>query len=311
MQGPIQPILVMPVYRGGERFERALGSLASTEHHFQRVVVSLNGPDGSTDVTALTDYRERAMKSGNPSKAEPIISGTELPWIPHQWFWLEYLERTGARPDDWILWFAHDDELRATGIERLVDTDGNWPLEPGSVYLGPWAMRGDEPDRLYDGPRDIPLESWTSFPVNGPHELPVTEWIAQQLEQPTYINMSGCIAQLRAFQQLRDFPIAKPGGMRIEMAIAAAPVHATVREFPEPVMITYGCAASDRTKYAKVARRDDRHLVAWLANYVARRPAGLGSIARAAGKVAHHHFSARRGRNLPEEDWRFRELVDP
>ena len=57
----------------------------------------------------------------------------------------------------------------------------------------------------------------------GPLRLPVAEWIAQQLEQPTYINMSGCITQLASFQALRGFPIAKPGGMRIEMATAAAP----------------------------------------------------------------------------------------
>lgn len=312
MAPSLQPILVVPVYRGGERFERALRSLRPSEQYFRRIVISLNSPQGSPDEDAVARYRGQAEADGSPSKIEVVQTGTELPWMPHQYFWLDHLERTGVQPDDWVYWFAHDDEVKPSGIAHLIDADGNWPLRQGTCYLGPWAMRHDEPDHLYDGPRDIDLESWTSFPVEGPQELPVAEWIAQQLIKPTYINMSGCITTLRSFQELRRFPIDKPGGMRIEMATAAAPHNVTVAEFPEPVVITYGCAASDRTKYAKVARKDDRHMVAWLANYLARHPSGIAPTAKAAAQVvaSYARVLTRRG-TLPEEDWRFREMVDP
>jgi len=307
VETPIQPILVLPVYRGGDRFKRALRSLRDSEQYFSRIVISLNSPSGSPDEDTVAEY-----KSQGPTKIEIIQSGTELPWMPHQYFWLSHLEKTGAKPDDWLYWFAHDDEIKPSGIARLIDADGNWPLEKGTIYLGPWGMRYDEPDKLYDGPIDTDVESWTSFPLQGPLRLPVGEWVAQQLEQPTYINMSGCITTLGSFQELRKFPIAKPGGMRIEMATAAAPRNLFVQEFPEPVIITYTCKVSDRTKYAKVVRKDDRHMVAWLANYVAHHPSAALPASRATAKVALGYLKmlTKKG-SLPEEDWRFRELVQP
>ena len=307
MGEPLQPILVMPVYRGGERFARALASLRGAEHYFRRIVVSLNGPAGSGDEQTLAAYRAQG-----PTKIEVVQTGAELPWMAHQYFWVGRLEASGVSPDDWIYWFAHDDEVKPSGIASLVDADGNWPLRPGTIYLGPWAMRHDEPDRLYDGPHDTDLESWTSFPIAGPQVLPVAEWIAQQLEQPTYINMSGCITTLRTFQELRDFAVTKPGGMRIEMAAAAAPHNLVVAEFPQPVIITYGCEASDRTKYAKVARKDDRHLVAWLANYALHHPSALRAFARASTAVAasYARVLTKRG-SLPAEEWRRRDIVGP
>ena len=307
VSGPLQPILVLPVYRGGAKFERALRSIRNAEQHFSRILISLNSERDSPDSQAVQAYLSHA-----DSKIEFIQSGTELPWMSHQYFWLEHLERTGATGDQWVYWFAHDDEVKASGITAITDADGNWPLQPGTIYLGPWAMRPDEPDRMYDGPTDIALESWTSFPIHGPLELPVAEWIAEQFIQPTYINMSGCITQLRSFQQLRDFRIQKPGGMRIEMATAAARFNLNVAEFPEPVVITYSCAASDRTKYAKVARQDDRHLVFWLLRYVAAHPRAALPLARACAIVLNYHLRYRlTGTGLQSEDWRYRTTVNP
>ena len=297
----------MPVYRGGAKFARALASVRGAEQYFRRIVISLNSPKGSPDEDTVAAY----LAEG-PSKVEVIQSGTELPWMPHQYFWLRHLEETCEGADTWVYWFAHDDALRPSGMSRIVDADGNWPLRRGDIYLGPWGMRYDEIDALYDGPTETDLQSWTSFPLAGPLELPVAEWIAQQLEQPTYINMSGCITSMSSFQALRDFPIAKPGGMRIEMATAAAPGNLRVVEFPEPVVITYTSKGSDRTQYAKVARKDDRHMVAWLANYVVRHPSAAIPTARATVKVGTDYLKvlARRG-SLPAEDWRFRENVGP
>jgi len=304
---PLRPTLVLPVYRGGERLKRSLASVRESEKYFDRIVVSLNSAQGSQDEATIAEY-----KSIGSTKIEVIQSGSELPWMAHQYFWLDYLESTGTKPDDWVYWFAHDDVVKQSGIANLVDEHGNWPLEQGTIYLGPWGMRYDEVDTLYDGPTDTDVESWTSFPLEGPLRLPVGEWIAQQLEQPTYINMSGCITTLGSFQQLRAFPLAKPGGMRIEMATAAAPRNLFVQELPEPVIITYTCKVSDRTKYAKVARKDDRHMVAWLANYVAHHPGAALPSARAAAQVALSYLKVMtKSGSLPAEDWRFRELVRP
>jgi hypothetical protein len=306
---PIQPILVMPVFRGGERFERALASLQGAAPFFRRIVISLNSSTDSDDRRTAEVFRSTYE---NPELIELISTGTELPWMEHQYFWVNYLESTGAQPTDWIYWFAHDDELRLTGIKEITNSECSWPLNQGTIYLGPWAMRHDEPDQLYNGPRDIDLESWTSFPINGPTRLPVAKWIGDQLVQPTYINMSGCVTTLNSFTSMREFRVEKPGGMRIEMATAAAPKNHFVQEFNTPVIITYGCEASDRTKYAAVARKDDKHLVAWLMNYTTKHPKAVITLAGSAVKVLGNHARARiNKKELPGEDWRYKETVKP
>jgi len=300
-----RPVLVLPVYRGGAKLRRALASVAPSAGFFRRIVVSLNGPVDSTDAKEVAGF-EAAHRTG----LEAIKTGAELPWMQHQYFWLDHLERTGEDASTWITWFAHDDQLRPAGLAALVDQDGNWPLEPGTCYLGPWGMRYDPPGGLYDGPADAPLESWTSFPLEGPLRLPVAEWIRQQMQQPTYINMSGCVTQLASVQAMRAFPVSKPGGMRIEMVTAAAPVHRYVAELSEPIVITHTSPVTDRATYAKLVRKDDAHMAAWLTNYAVRHPTAVIPAVRAAGSVALSHLRLRlTGRPLPAEDWRRRDTL--
>lgn len=296
----------MPVYRGGAKFARALASVRPAERYFHRIVVSLNSEPGSADNATVDNY----LQDG-PSKIEVIQSGRELAWMAHQYFWLDHLVATGAQSADWVMWFAHDDQLRPRGIAALVDSDLNWPLIERTTYLGPWGMRYDPRGSMYDGPADAPVESWTSFPKHGPLRLPVSQWLAQQLEQPTYINMSGCVTQLASFQQLRAFPYAKPGGMRIEMATAAAPHNTFVQELPTPIVITYTSKGSDRTTYAAVARKDDAHMALWWANYLLRHPSGIPAGARCTSRLAANAIARALGRGRPiEEDWRYRETVE-
>jgi len=297
----------MPVYRGGEKFNRALSSVRAVEPFFRRIVISLNSTVDSPDQDSIEAYRAEG-----PTKIEVVQTGREIPWIPHQYFWLNYLETTGESTDAWIMWFAHDDELRLRGLEALVDQQGSWPLESGVIYLGPWGMRYDPPGALFDGDRSAPLESWTSFPIIGPQRMSVAEWICAQLEQPTYINMSGCVTQLASFKQMRGFLFNKPGGMRIEMATAAAPANHIVQEFNEPLVITYTSKGSDRTTYAAVARRDDAHLLAWLGNYMAHHPDSIPAFGRTALRLARHSASRLVRSSEPvAEDWRYRSTVEP
>jgi len=307
-----QPILVVLVYRGGERFARAMDSIGPAEHLFRRIVVSLTGPPDSVDMTTVNEYLVVRERSGTPSKVEVICSGVELPTMEHQRFWIEHLERTGASHDDWIYWLAYDDQVRVRGIEALVDANGNWPLLQGTIYYGPWAMRHEQADHPFDGPWDVPIESWTSFPVAGPMRLTVAEWICRQLRQPTYLQMSGSLATLRNFQALRDSKPRKRGPMRIEMAMAAAPCNHHVVEFPEPIVIIYGRPNSDRANYAKTARREDVHLVAWLLQYAVRHPSTVPAFVGAAASVAVNYARVIMGRgSLPAEDWVARGVVEP
>ena len=122
--------------------------------------------------------------------------------MQHQAFWIDHLQRTRTAPTEWIYWLAYDDEVRERGISAITDDQGNWPLRLDTVYFGPWALRHEQPDRLWHGDPTEELESWTSFPAEGPTRLPVLEWIRQQLVQPTYMQMSGSVSPLRNFISL-------------------------------------------------------------------------------------------------------------
>lgn len=301
-----QPILVCMVWRGGKRFARCLDSIRKSHDHFARVVVSITGPIDGPDM-----QRAQAAQRENP-RIEVICTDRELPTMQHQSFWVDYLAATGAKDTDWIYWLAYDDEVRPRGIEGITDESGSWPLEVGTAYFGPWAMRHEQPESLWSGDRSAPVESWTSFPALGPTRLTVGQWIADQLRQPTYMQMSGSVNPFRSFVALKESRPRKHGPMRIEMAIASAPGIAYVEEFSEPVSIIYGRANSDRANYGKAARREDAHLAAWLVRYTTAHPGAAWPLVTSLVRASLTAGLSAVGRaELPREEWRVRGVVTP
>ena len=297
-----RPILVMMSYRGGDRLQRCLESIAESRHHFSRVILSITSSTNSDDMRQAEAFRD-----AHPD-IEVICTGVELPTMQHQEFWVSYLESTGAKPESWIYWLAYDDEVRESGISELIDDEGNWPLRQGSAYFGPWAMRHERADAVWHGDRSSDLESWTCFALEGPLALPVLRWIDDQLRQPTYIQMSGSVCSFESFRRVRDGRPRKQGPMRIEMAVAATPHNRRVEEFPTPVSIIYGRPNSDRASYGAAARTEDRHLLAWISLYAFRHPLSLGALLRLVG-----HQIARILQRAPSplEEWRVRGTVRP
>ena len=306
MSKPLRPILVMMSYRGGERLARCLDSIAESEHHFNRIILSVTATAESDDMRRIHEFQQHRLP-----RAELLCTGRELPTMLHQAYWVSYLEDSGSQDDEWIYWLAYDDEVRLNGIEAIVDSVGNWPLQAGTAYFGPWAMRHESSEHPYAGSRTEPLESWTSFPEQGPSRLPVTEWIADQLLQPTYMQMSGSVCMFRSFLALRDRHPRKRGPMRIEMAAAAAPPNEFVEEFDEPISIIYGRATSDRANYGSAARIQDVHLAAWMLRRVASEPFFGIPLAKMVHRVTCGYFGFLRRGQLPSEEWRVRGTVQP
>jgi len=302
----IRPILVCMVWRGGDRFTRCLASISASQHHFARVVLSVTSDDASDDMRRAVAFQAQH------TNVEVICTNEELPTMEHQAFWIDYLTRTGANSDDWIYWLAYDDEVRVRGIDAITDDEGNWPLQEGTVYFGPWAMRHEQADDLWAGDPGQELESWTSFPPNGPTRLPVLTWIADQITQPTYMQMSGSVCPLANFIELKDDKPTKRGPMRIEMAVAAGRATTHVEEFSEPISIIYGRPNSDRASYGKQARREDLHLLAWLARYATAHPRSAPQLARLLGTAGAQQAALRiRHTPLPAEEWRVRGTCSP
>lgn len=304
----IKPILVVMVYRGGERFERCLDSFTDHEYLFSRIVISVTSDPTSRDVTIAQEYQ----RSHPNAIIDVLCTGTELPTMQHQAFWVEHLEKLGVQPNEWIYWLAYDDQIRVTGIEALVDDSGSWPLVQGIAYFGPWAMRHEQANEVFAGPWDQPLESWTSFPLTGPTSLPVVDWIAHQLKQPTYMQMSGSLCTFESFLQVRYGHPRKHGPMRIEMAVASATCNRFVTEFTEPVSIIYGRPNSDRASYGKLARKEDHHLLLWLIRYGFAHPTLIPSMVKKALEVAVSRLGISRAHSHSlEEAWLVRNEVQP
>lgn len=297
----VQPTLVCMSWRGGARLQRCLESIAQSREFFGRCVVSITGPSTGEDMQLARKFQAIVRD------LEVICTEREMPTMEHQAFWVRYLEQTGSQQSDWIFWLSYDDEVRPSGISQIVDESGNWPLHTGTAYFGPWAMRHESADALWEGDPGAILESWTSFPQDGPTRLRVETWICDQLLQPTYIQMSGSVNSLGAFVRLRDMWPRKKGPMRIEMAIAADIRTRYVEEFSSPVALIYGRPNSDRASYGVAARSEDLHLGILLARYVARYPIASAAIATGGAKLLKNRIVG----NLPHEQWRIRGQVPP
>lgn len=307
MRESLQPILVVLVYRGGERFQRALDSIAKSHQFFSRIILSVTSQRDSPDIRLAEAFREEILQ-----RVEIICTGTELPTMSHQAFWIDYLLATGVKPRDWIYWLSYDDEVKASGIANLVDETGNWPLEQGTAYFGPWAMRHEGADVLFSGPWDAQLESWTAFPSDGPTMLPVAQWVSSQLLQPTYIQMSGSVTTFESHQRLATSAPRKKGPMRIELATASAVNNLTVAEFKEPVAIIYGRPNSDRSNYGAAARIEDFHLALWLTRYQFKHARAVPKLAQTGLALLSMYTRVLRGKHtLPTEKWVVRGAVEP
>ena len=301
-----RPVLVCMVWRGGKRFERCLRSIEASGNYFQRVVISVTGEPASEDMV-----HARQAQLADPS-IEIICTGRELPTMNHQAFWIDYLVSTGTSLEDWIFWLSYDDELRVKGIEAIVDQHLHWPLESGTAYFGPWAMRHEGAEEIWSGDPRQQLESWTSFAIDGPTHLPVDQWIRDQFAQPTYMQMSGSVNQLQSFVDLRNGKPRKRGPMRIELAIASTPQTHSIAEFAEPLTIIYGRPNSDRASYGKSARSEDAHLAMWLLRYGVKRPQAFVRVLRAVWSASLAAALRTFGlKSQPTEEWRVRGVVSP
>lgn len=296
-----KPILVMMSYRGGERLKRCLNSIAISEYQFKRVVLSITAKQDSSDMQIALAFQKK-----HPG-VEVICTNSELPTMEHQTFWVDYLSDSGASPNDWIYWLAYDDEVSSQGIDLILNPNGSWPLQLNTAYFGPWSMRHESADRLWDGDPKQTQQIWTSFPKGGPTRLPILIWIRQQLRQPTYMQMSGSLIPFRNYLELRDGKPTKTGPMRIEMATALGSNTTHIQEFPEPISTIYGRSNSDRASYGNEARKEDVHLLAWIVRYSRKHPKALIDLIAIASQAIQTQIGLRIGKTpIVQEEWRER-----
>jgi hypothetical protein len=300
-----KPILVVMVWRGGDRFLRCLHSLEAASKYFSKILISVTSTPDSPDVQAAREFAARHKS------CEVICTGVELPTMAHQDFWITHLENAEVSPSEWIYWLAYDDQVWAPGLAALANEDHELRLDPESVYFGPWAMRHEQPDCLWAGSESDPMEVWTSFPENGPTTLPLLIWIRDQLNQPTYMQMSGSVIPFSNYLELRDTEPHKTGPMRIEMATAAGRDTHFVHEFAHPVSVIYGRSNSDRASYGAAARTEDIHLLRYLAHYARSNPSQIPRLINLVTRQSVKKVAEKLRLRAPYgEEWRVRTVTN-
>ena len=294
-----RPVLVVPVFQGGARFERCLQSLIHAGDYFSALVLSVNGPASSDDLT-----KSKGFKEASKIPVQIFNSGVELNSMDHTRFWANMLRKQGLPPSTHLMWLGHDDELYEEGLKDSCP-DGNWALRSDTMVLGPWKMRHESVETLYEIPSNEILETWTCFPdSNG---IPDTSmgWVCDQLIHPTYLNLTGGIFTFESLLKIVDFKYRKVSGMRMEMTLATAVGTKYISELPSPITVVYGRADSDRaTIPSHDARSDDKRLIVWLTWHAFRTPGSLLRFLVGFTRLGHQRLKVISGREkMPKEDW--------
>ena len=294
-----RPLLVVPVYRGGPRFERCLTSLFHAHEFFSGLLLSINGPTDSLDLTAAQKFQELS-----DFPVEILNTGVELTSMNHIRYWATHLRKNKVSLDQHVMWLGHDDELDPVGLAQSCP-GGVWPLRNNTMILGPWKLRHESVDTLYEIPLDEKLETWTCFPDSTQLPMKSMNWACDQLAHPTYINLTGGVFPFRSLLSIIDFTPRKVSAMRMEMTLATALGSSYITELPEAITIVYGRADSDRaTTPRKDALSDDRNLLLWLSKFAAVTPGSRKRFAQTMLHIAMLRGKIVLGRaQSPGEEW--------
>lgn len=295
----VKPLLLVPVYRGGARFQRCLRSIEQAGTYFSCVVLSINGSADSPDMREALAFKERV--------SFPVLvfnTRTELDSMNHTCFWAQQLQDHQFSPDQLIMWLGHDDELDVESL-RVVCPEGMWHIDASTMVLGPWKLRHESVNELYKAPENEFLETWTCFPSSAGIPMRSMDWVCDQLLHPTYLNLTGGIFPLQSVIEIIEFRVHKVSGMRMEMTLATAPDVKSVTELPHAVTIVYGRADSDRATIPRAnAVKDDRHLLLWLSRYSLVNSRSRKRFLHTVIKLARLKFKIAIGKaQLPNEDW--------
>jgi hypothetical protein len=171
-------VLFVPVYRGGNMFQRCLRSLERSQHLFDLIVISLNGDEVAEDLASV------ASSNLEECRVKVLTTRRLLPPARHL-AWATRAIKPYLQLTDHVLLLAHDDELDAHGLDHWVRTRSS-----------DWHLRAWIGDYLYIDDRDpdvAPL-GLQAIPDSTPLPLRLSGWLAVNATDPRqYVdtNMSG------------------------------------------------------------------------------------------------------------------------
>jgi hypothetical protein len=218
-----KPILLIPVYRGGQFFVECLESLQGALDCFQQVVISFNGPDQEQDYAAFLRNRP-----GPEEKFLCLFTSATFDACRHLAFVAQKL-RGIFDPEAPVFLLAHDDLLRADAVRRFLESGG---LDGASFYLGDWIA--------FESTQPALEETQTALPADCA-SLGVEEWLQYNWSQErhhVYTNMTGIVVPLLSLRRVTDW-YARTGsatGARFEYCLATSREHTRIQRSLEPLV---------------------------------------------------------------------------
>lgn len=266
---------------------------------FSGLLLSINGSPDSPDLIAARQFQATV-----DFPITILNTGVELSSMDHIRYWGSFLRDIKTPVDQHVMWLGHDDELNPVGLAKSC-RNGFWTLSEDTMILGPWKLRHESTDSLYQVPVNEVLETWTCFPDSPPIYMKSMDWACDQLVHPTYINLTGGVFPLRSLLEVIDFKPRKVAAMRMEMTLATAVGSKFITELPEAITIVYGRADSDRAMISrKDALSDDRNLFLWLGKFAAMTPGSRKRFAKTMLLLVILKVKIVFGRaQPPTEDW--------
>ena len=264
----LKPVVMVPVYRGGDEFLACLESIRAACDLFAHFYLSFNGPEAERD-----EQMAREALQGIEPNVTFIRTPRTLDFIRHFAFYVNHMASTGVKEDTWVLMLQHDDWLNTGNIRTCTDDGDDWDLRPASLYLGPWDVFWEPTVQALGGVENTNPELISALYDINRTDMPQGDWIARELLEPYYINTTGAIAQFRHWFAVAHARPPKPGGMRFEMTLACSPGIRTIRQFDTSLVSVMARPDSEREKYSSLAKRkDDAHFVFWAARNWLRSP---------------------------------------
>lgn len=233
----MQPVLLIPVFRGRELFRDCLQSIVGKESNFDQIVISING-----DLLERNADKE-ILFSSILAKENLVVfeTGEPLSAPSHSRFILRQLRLMGLDSETQIMNLFHDDWLLTAPDPDLADSE--------TVVVGSWE-KTDEPS---------PVSA-----VDGSSQS-VKDWLWSFGRRQVFINGSGMISTLQVREDASKILAFFRTGVRYEhLLITHRSVKTVKSSSPATVRIRIHAGQDGSSQTSSQALRGDLAFVLWL-----------------------------------------------
>lgn len=259
--------LILPVYYGGDKFNRALRSIAGCLNVFDLIVISINGGSNSVDEQILSNYNF-------DERPNVVIFRTEMDLSPvdHAKFIVRGVNNL-FEIDGRIMFLAHDDELIKENL--LVWKRNIFPnASPTEGFIGDYYVCNEMINSTISAKNIVrPLQN-----INSDSSLEVLGWLRylkNLKSKHTYTNMSGMIVPVKVYYDYIRFQNRTFGkiGARFEYMLLSHHSISRITSIKAPIVRVYEHLNQEGRNVPKVSYYLDevRYLLWLILNLVKRK----------------------------------------